>query len=299
MRRAPERAWALTFVFAASLALLSIPAPLLPAQSPIPIAAPSRADSLLALGRLAMAEEELYAAVGARPRSPTARGALGAYLASRGRFRIAEILLEEAMRFGADTISVRRAIARMAPWRLNGAIGAGETTVGFRVIADGPVLGTVLLRTALNGEGGEGREVWAGLDLRVSGVVVGGRSSVGRRGMTWRSDVRIGERVIPGVLVSRDTLLAADSVRVGLDVLWGLHPLIDERAGTLTLGRAATMARTPAPYVVPIVIGFPGLTLVPRPGVAPIALGSRAGRTMLRGRRWHVDEANAVIVVDR
>jgi hypothetical protein len=288
------RAWAVLIA-----AMLGIAAPSLRAQSAIPLAPPSRADSLLALGRLAMAEEELYAAVGARPRSPSARGALGAYLASRGRFRIAEILFEEAMRFGADTISVRRAIGRMAPWRLNSSPGVGESSVEFRVVGEGPVLGTVLLRTALNAESAEFAEVRAGLDLRVSGIVVGGPASSGRRAASWRSDVRIGERVIAGVRVSRDTLLAADSVRFGLDVIWGLHPMIDERAGTLTLGRAPSAGRAAGVQMIPIVIGFPGLTLVTRPGLAPTPLASRAGRAMLRGRRWQIDETNAVLVVDR
>jgi hypothetical protein len=287
------RAWA------GLIAVLLLTTAPLGAQSAIPIAAPSRADSLLALGRLAMAEEELYAAVGARPRSPSARGALGAYLASRGRFRIAEILFEEALRFGADTLSVRRAIARMAPWRVNASAGVGESTVEFRVMADGPVLGTVLVRTALNAEGAEGAEVRAALDLRVTGIVVGGRGRTGRSASSWRADVRIGERVIPSVFVSRDTSLAADDVRVGLDVVWGLHPIIDERAGTLTLGRAPSAARAANVRMIPIVIEFPGLALVPRPGIAPLALGSRDGRSMVRGRRWQIDEANAVIALDR
>jgi hypothetical protein len=292
MRRATLRA-------SVGAALCAIAAAPLGAQSSIPLAAPSRVDSLLALGRLAMAEEELYAAVGARPRSPSARGALGAYLASRGRFRIAEILFEEAMRFGADTGSVRRAIARMGPWRVNSGADGAEQTVAFSLVADGPVLGTVLLRTALDAEVAEVAEVRAGLDLRVSGVVVGGRGRAVRSASSWRADVRIGEQVIRGVLVSRDTLLASDSVRVGFDVLWGLHPIIDERAGTLTLGRTPASARAASAQVVPIVIGFPGISLVTRPGVAPVALGSRAGRAMLRGRRWQVDEANAVVIVAR
>jgi hypothetical protein len=54
------RAWA------GLIAVLLLTTAPLGAQSAIPIAAPSRADSLLALGRLAMAEEELYAAVGSR-----------------------------------------------------------------------------------------------------------------------------------------------------------------------------------------------------------------------------------------
>jgi hypothetical protein len=295
-----QRALVRALVFAAFSVGAALP---LQSQSAIPLAAPSRADSLLALGRLAMAEEELYAAVGARPRSPSARGALGAYLASRGRFRIAEILFEEALRFGADTLSVRRAIGRMAPWRLNASAGVGETVVPFAVNADGPVLGMVLLRTASTAEVAEERggltDVRAGLDLRVSGIVFGGRAPAGARGRSWTVDVRVGDRVIAGVRATRDTLLAADSVRVGLDVVWGLHPIIDERAGTLTLGRAAVIGASPGAYVIPVTIGFPGLTLVPRPGVTPQALGSRAGRAMVRGRRWQIDEANAVVIVSR
>jgi hypothetical protein len=49
----------------------------------LPQAAPSRADSLLARGRLWAAEEALYKAVDAAPRAPAARGELGRYLASR------------------------------------------------------------------------------------------------------------------------------------------------------------------------------------------------------------------------
>lgn len=61
----------------ASLAVLLVaPIPAADAQQPR-LAAPSRADSLLAQGRLAAAEHALYAAADAKPRDPSARGARG------------------------------------------------------------------------------------------------------------------------------------------------------------------------------------------------------------------------------
>ncbi len=83
----------------------------------LPQAAPSRADSLLARGRLWAAEEALYKAVDAAPRAPAARGELGRYLASRARFTIADVLLREALRFGADTASIAQALMAIAPYR--------------------------------------------------------------------------------------------------------------------------------------------------------------------------------------
>lgn len=106
----------------ASMALLAVPSSVvLGAQSSarraLPEAAPSRADSLLAVGRLWAAEEALYAAVDAAPRASAARGELGRYLASRARFTIAEVLFREALRFGADTPGVSQALMSMAPYR--------------------------------------------------------------------------------------------------------------------------------------------------------------------------------------
>lgn len=56
--------------------LLVAPIPAADAQQPR-LAAPSRADSLLAQGRLAAAEHALYAAADAKPRDLSARGARG------------------------------------------------------------------------------------------------------------------------------------------------------------------------------------------------------------------------------
>lgn len=169
----------------------------------LPAAAPSRADSLLASGRLWAAEEALYAAVDAAPRAPAARGELGRYLASRARFTIAEVLFREALRFGADTPGVSQALMAMAPYRPEidrraipgvrlpaaeaarekarlaarattgdpGASTASATarteigTVPFAFMHDGGALGTFELR----GPGGVRRAV---LDSRVRGLLV-------------------------------------------------------------------------------------------------------------------------------
>jgi hypothetical protein len=111
-----------TAIVAAVIVSAAIVAPVrlaaqLPSSRSLPVAAPSRADSLLARGRLWAAEQALYSAVDAAPRAPAARGELGRYLASRGRFTIAEVLFREALRFGADTPAVAQALMAMAPFR--------------------------------------------------------------------------------------------------------------------------------------------------------------------------------------
>ena len=148
---------------------------------------------MLAIGRLAAAEDALYAAVAARPRAPAPRGALGKYLASRARFRIGEILLTEAMRFGADSGSVLRAVAAMAPYRTGSAVPAPEVTVKFRVSEDGRTLGTFAVRTT------DGART-AVLDPTITGIVA-------------RSGVRefwVGERRFAAYVASVDPSLPND-----------------------------------------------------------------------------------------
>lgn len=106
-------------VLAALLALLLQASRPLDAQArrPLPVAPPSRADSLLARGRLRAAEDALYKASNANPRNPAARGELARYLASRARFVIGDVLFAEALRFGADTPSVAQAMMSIAAYR--------------------------------------------------------------------------------------------------------------------------------------------------------------------------------------
>lgn len=269
------------------------------AGDPRTIVVMSRADSLLAVGRLAAAEDALYREVAARPRAPEPRGALAAYLASRARFRIAEVLFEEALRFGADRRTVQRAIAEMAPYRVN--VPAGPVTaVPFTPVADQTALGRFTVRARRGGE-----EFSAVLDLRVRGVVLGRAAAEafalrGRRGAETLAELWIGERRLEALEASVDAQLSPRELRIGLDVLWGLHPQVDARAGMLTLGREPDVGAITGPVQqIPFVLTFPGLALVPRVGSAPIPVESRAGRALLSGARWQVDARTATLVVER
>ena len=259
---------------------------------------------MLAVGRLAAAEEELYAAVGERPRAPEARGALGAYLASRGRFRIAEILLEEAMHFGADSGSVRRAITRMAPYRARVTAGDG-VTVPYTPDTEPNTLGSFELRPQR-----DARVAFVALiDPAATGLVLGRRAAeaFGVTGGVHDAGVRdapvrevwIGALRLEGLRATVDTLASAGEVRIGLDVLWPLHLRVDERVGMLVLGRPPQAAAGARVERIPFVLTFPGLLLVMRPGEVPHAMASREGRALLRGSRWQIDAAQSTVVIER
>jgi hypothetical protein len=259
---------------------------------PSSVALPSRADSMLAVGRLAAAEQALYAAADARPRAPEPRGALAAYLASRGRFRIAEILFQEAQRFGANPRTVQRAIAVMAPYRVR--------------VSPGPVVAVPILattdRTALFAfmvQAARG-ETAVLFDPQARGVVLGRAAAERFAVREGRVALQIGGRRLEGLEATVDSLATSDEVRIGLDALWALQPQVDERAGMLTLGRAPDPASIPGRVEqVPFVLTFPGMLLVPRVGAPPFALESREGRALLRGTRWQIDAATATVMIER
>lgn len=259
---------------------------------PSGIAVPSRADSMLAAGRLAAAEQALYAAADARPRAPEPRGALGAYLASRGRFRIAEILFQEAQRFGANPRTVQRAIAIMAPYRVAHPAGP-VVAVPITATSDRSALFALPVR-------GSGDELTALFDPSVRGVVLG-RAAVNQFAVRGgRVSVGIGARRLEGLEATVDSLATPKEVRIGLDVIWGLHAQVDERAGMLTLGRVPNLAGIAGKVEqVPFVLTFPGMLLVPRVGAPPYQLNSREGRALLRGTRWQIDAATATLAIER
>lgn len=254
------------------------------------------AERLLAAGRLAAAEDALYAAADARPRAPEPRGALAMYLASRGRFRIAEILLEEAQRFGASAASVRRALASFAPYRVV-AVPGPETTVPIMPVLDARALWELPVRIG-------GASYAVRFDPGVRGVRVGrgAAAALGVRGRVpqVRDDVWIGERRLARVELTVDSLALPDEIRIGLDALWAFHPLVDERTGTLTLGRAPNASRLAGRVdQIPFVLTFPGMLLVPTAGQPPIGLETRAARALLRDTRWQLDAATATLIVER
>lgn len=265
----------------------------LAAQAPR-LAAPSRADSLLAQGRLAAAEAALYAASDARPRDPAARGALAAYLASRGRFAIALVLFDEAQRFGADAGRVNLARAAIRPYTRAAAAGP-EVTVPLRPSRSPGLLGAIEVRAHRAADA----SVVADIDANVTGLVAGvaAATTLGARRGRDLDALWIGERRVARVPLRVDSALAADELRLGLDLLWAMEPLFDERAGTLTLGRRAPSGATGRQ--VPWLLTFPGLQLVPQVGAAPLRIESAAGRALLRAARWQIDPRQATIRVER
>jgi hypothetical protein len=291
-RAAAAAALAMLVTVSASPAAAQGSAGRMPARG-VRLPVPSRADSLLAQGRLAAAEDALYAAVDARPRDPAARGALAAYLASRGRFTIALVLLDEAQRFGADAERVRLARRAILPYTSAAPAGA-ETTVP---LTRGPAgtLGAVPIRSVRAAPATQ----LAIIDPNRIGVAMGllaaSRFEV-RAGEPLR-ELWVGDRRLLRLSVSVDSSLAPDELRLGLDVIWSHEPLFDERAGTLTLGRRAPAGAQGAQ--IPWLLTFPGLQLVPEVGAPPLRIESAAGRALLQGTRWQVDPRQATIRVAR
>lgn len=265
------------------------------AQAPR-LAGPSRADSLLAQGRLAAAEAALYAASDAKPRDPAARGALAAYLASRGRFPIALVLFDEAQRFGAAASRVNLARAAIRPYTRAAAAGP-EVTLPWRASAAPGLLGSISVRARED----SAASVQVQIDPNATGLVagVGVAARLGLRRGDASPALWLGTRRLGDVPVRVDSALGVDDARLGLDLLWALEPLVDERAGTLTLGRRAPTASAAGATEIPWLLTFPGLQLVPRAGAPPLRIESAAGRALLEGRRWQIDTRRAVVRIDR
>ncbi len=311
------------------VALAMAPASLGAQRVPPPL--PSQADEFLSAGRLAAAEQVLYAAVEAAPRQPAPRGALARYLASRARFRIAEVLFQEALRFGADTALIARALVQMAPYRtpvdlrgiagvrLPSAIAAREemrVRRGYVFTLAGPEAvvpmqptedGRTLLRFRAHGPHGA---VWVTIDPAAEGVSIRSIGDSTVQAMTFGGrgpgapvlieELSIGERRLTWLDATIDPTVPSGELRMGLDVLWRFHPIIDERAGTMTLPLvSARPSAAPGALRVPFVLRFPGLSLVPVVGQPPFAIEGPQGRALLRGTRWQVDPTTATVIVER
>jgi len=249
-------------------------------------------DSLLAIGRLASAESAYYAAVRVRPRDPTARTALGRYLAARGATRVGAVLLEEARFFGGDSISLARALVplyerlgdfaaidslkpnvlpaaerRRARWLRDRPPRAAFTDsivlLSYRPAADGQGFGTVLLRFGKT-------ELPAMIDPRTSGLIV---PAALRREVRTFSDVagnaggtavaeavRIGGIVFSNVPASVGT--AEEKARIGFDVLAPYSPTFDPRRGVLVLRRVERRSRAPIGTRVPALFDGNGVRLL-------------------------------------
>ncbi len=290
------------------------------AAQKIPVPVASAADEAIATGRLDYAEQLLFAASSRATHEPSARGALGSYLASRGKFRIGTVLLEEARQFGGDAQEIEARLARIYPW-----LGDWASVAALKhYAASGPehdrarwlaahamaVSGTdsVIAPIDPNDAFGLGRIVLlfqgapmqVDIDPNVEGlvlpswpIVTGSSEQFGMRDSATVAVVRefaIGTLHFSNVRAK----LAPDAhPAIGLDVLAALEPTFDVSAHRLTLRRRPVALAGDA---VATLLGFPGLKIVARSGTPPVPIESAAGRAALRGGRWTFDLKRGAIV---
>lgn len=157
--------------------------------------------------------------------------------------------------------------------------------------------------------------VWVTIDLTREGIAVssaddpalalqvfGGRGS-GSPALI--EELWIGERRLAWLDAYVDQSVPIGEVRVGVDLLWRWRAIVDARdeagtGATFTLPFAGARVEVPpGAFHLPVVLRFPGLALVPQPGIEPFLLSSPRGRRYLRATRWQVDRATATLVVKR
>jgi len=242
------------------------------------------ADSLLQRGSLERAESLYYAAASARPRDPTARWALGRYIAARGHPRVAIPLLEEAVRFGGDAALINadlaplylaigdyHALAALTPSPLSS--GERERAAWLdahpsRVIAPDSVIAAAYRAADASVEGVVGRIairingkiVDAGIDPSARGIVLSDstagtahvrlfveRNAAGRGRSSYSGvadSIGISRLSLTNVPVRTGSIKGA--AVVGLDVLARFAPTFDPSGGRITLRTTGTLDRAPA-----------------------------------------------------
>lgn len=270
-------------------------------------------------------ERALYDASRKAPRHAPTRAALGEWLASRGQVKSGAVLLEEARLFGGDARTIGLRLAAYYAWlrdwpslvalplsplsaaeraraqalvdRAGGVTGEDSTVVAFAPLEVG-ALGRLPLVLGLD-------TLWGEVDPQETGIVLPGLgrgaglvevTGEDQRGMLGiLREGALGALTLRQVPVRLDAALGVGRARLGFDVFAQLAPTVDARAGTVTLRRTGRTAARAGAVVLPMLLGFPGVRLVPRPGDAPVVITSPAGRAALRGRVWTVDVRRGVI----
>jgi hypothetical protein len=304
-------------------AAVVLAAPALSAQTTILVA---RADSLLMAGEVERAEALYYAVSRRSPRDPQGRAALGQYLASRGAFKIGGTLLEEALAFGGDTVTLAR---RRAP-----VLQAGDEWVDLAQLSHSPlsdaqrerarwlathvpaVTGADSVTVAFEPSSVEGLgrvQLIVGSDTLAADIdpssdeltlgdythfaklvqVFSGEGG-GRAGVLLRA--KIGDIVLERMPAQFDPQLGPARARIGLTLLAKLAPTVDAAAGVLTLRRDGMVGEMTGRRRIPVVFAFPGV-LVARPDRL-VRIESPAGRALLATARWTLDLRRGELVLE-
>jgi hypothetical protein len=284
-----------------------------------PVASP--ADLAISRGRLDEAEQALYAASSRAAHEPSARGALGMFLASRGHLKVGAVLLEEARQFGGDASTIDARLARIYSWigdwsavaalKHASASGPEHDRAAWLAVHTPARTGPDSLSVALepNELAGLGRvelvvgneRMQADVNPNVDGLVLPSTLAMSAAsqqfGMRDSGSVAVVyEASIGAMRLTNVPARMYPGVRpmIGLDLLAALTPTFDVGAHRLTLRQVAA---SPSGDPLPILLSFPGVRLVTREGQAPVAIDSAAGRAALRGTRWTLNVRQGAIVL--
>lgn len=303
----------------------------LPAQTYGTSALIERADSLISWGRVFSAETLYYRAAARQPRDPDARLALGRYLGARGVYRVAAVLMEEALYFGgnADTISHHLAplYEALGDWRALATLRGKTLTFGEKARAEW------LMRNATEVDGPDSVEVPYSpadsligyvtivvgadtvdvtIDPRVRGIVLDSsfrrRRSVKRfqsanekdwRRASWVAlAIGFGEITLRNVPVRLDGTEGPAFARIGLDEIGRLAPTFNPAGGVVRLRRSGRVRRPKAPAVPPDTIATfarPEVLWLVRANQA-VRLDGMEGREILRGV-WTLNPRQGEIIL--
>jgi hypothetical protein len=285
----------------------------------------SPADQAIALGKYGYAEDLLFYESSLDTRNHMTRAALGSFMAARGKLLVGATLLEEAIRFGADSASIQTRLFEVYRWEGRYAQAAAfpharvspEIRAAFARVTQSEVTGLPSATVPMQPNeflglgrvpiqvGGERIDVdiqpqLTGVQLPSTMQLFSSLEAVIARGDTTFA---IAQSIsIGGVLIGPVPVMLVPGLRagrLGLDVLSLLRPTLDQRAGTLTV-----RSSDPSPEVGPqqrrlIYLNFPGVSYLARDGEAAVALHTPAGRAGLRGMRWTLDLAAGAILIER
>jgi hypothetical protein len=278
------------------------------------------ADSLLAEGKLPAAESAYYAEARANPKNPTARAALGKFLAARGGTKAGAVLIDEARFFGGDSASLARALVPLfirmgdyqqlatlrpdvltpaerqrARWLVanppQARLQGNSVVLTYQAMGDGRGIGTIPIR--IGKPGTQGSEIVAIIDPRVSGLVLPAwvRKDLrvfganGPQTLAVAEQLRIGGATftnVPAVMGSAD-----ERARIGFDVIAPFYPRFDSRNGMLALQRVDRRATPPPGIRVPALYDSDGMRLLINSKWYPST--AEAPAMLLATRRWMWD----------